>query len=111
MRKFYIVLGLALISLSIQAQEVQLNGKPVKLQIQGLQLIDDSAQACDVYYCDSADTDCDGVLDEVCPGLEYKCAPGGITDAYMEAAFTGQCTDQTVDPCKGLTLGGICEVD
>ena len=73
---------------------------------------------CKEKFCDSADEDCDGVLDTVCPGLTYDvCVDGSVVDSYIEAALTGFCLEADqgdVDPdCTGQVLvvgpGSDCE--
>ena len=50
---------------------------------------------CQPQYCESDDLDCDGILDQSCPGLEYDiCVAGSVVDAYVQAAFTGQCVNE-----------------
>ena len=57
--------------------------------------IDYAGQAAGGLFRKRADNNCDGVLDQSCPGLEYDiCKDGGIVDAYMKAAFTGQCVKE-----------------
>ncbi len=67
---------------------VQITGMQVKIPVQ-----------CEEKFCDSADTDCDGVLDNTCPGLAYNvCKDGSIVESYMDAALTGFCIqEQAVD--------------
>lgn len=78
--------------------------EPVLVQITGMQ-VKIPAQ-CKAKFCDSADVDCDGVLDNTCPGLTYDvCKDGSVVDSYMDAALTGFCIqERKVEPV-------ICEDD
>ena len=71
--------------------------EPVLVQITGMQ-VKIPAQ-CKAKFCDSADVDCDGVLDNTCPGLTYDvCKDGSVVESYMDAALTGFCIQaKTVD--------------
>lgn len=61
---------------------------------------------CQPKYCDSDDVDCDGIVDQGCPGLPYDvCVDGSIGDAYREAAFSGACIQpEPPENCDDLTV-------
>ena len=63
--------------------------------------------------CAPADSDCDGVIDDGCPGLSYNaCVAGDYVTAYIDASETGYCNEpKEVPPCApGLNFsGGQCQ--
>ena len=102
MQRFYIALVFALMltpySSQIPAQTVILDGEGKSWTVKELHLT--SKAVCEQTFCDQFDTDCDGVLDQQCPGLEYDiCEQGGIVAAYINAAFTGQCVAEPQKDC------------
>ena len=96
---FFIVLALAcgsIAAMQSSAQVILLDDQEFDVRIKGLELTTEPICAPD--FCEAGDTDCDGILDEGCPGLVYDpCEYGSIIWAYVEAAFTGQCA-QDDDP-------------
>ena len=95
----WIVMALALVSGGLSAAqytEVEVEGlnKTIKVEITGMQV--KVPLQCEEKFCDSADTDCDGVLDNTCTGLMYNvCKDGSVVDAYMDAALSGFCVGRS----------------
>jgi hypothetical protein len=89
-----ILFGLALILLAMtetRAQVVIDERADDELIIKSVEL-GTVAPRCQVYYCDGNDRDCDGVLDQVCVGLEYDiCRFGSVVYAFMRASYSGFC--------------------
>lgn len=86
-------------ALAVEYTAVTVEGidRPVMVEITHMQ-VKIPAQ-CEARFCDSADVDCDGVLDNTCPGLAYDvCKDGSVVASYMDAALTGFCIqEKTVD--------------
>jgi hypothetical protein len=98
-----------LMSLPVMAQQyttVTVEGfaTPLKVEIKGMQVA--IPVQCDEKFCESDDLNCDGVLDQTCPGLEYDiCTDGSIVESYIEAAFTGFCVEEV--EVEELVCGGL----
>ncbi len=102
MWKYFIVWGCVyvLTASSAQAQTVVTlpNGATILVNIQAMAV--SIPPQCEIKFCDSDDLDCDGVLDQGCPGLEYDvCVDGSISDSYREAAYSGFCITPVVHEC------------
>ena len=108
MLKWYIVLLVAFgfgASPALTQTTVTLQtGQTVEVMVETMQIY--VPPQCKPKFCDSADIDCDGTLDTVCPGLTYNvCVDGSIVDAYIESALTGFCIQPEPEPeCGGLVV-------
>ena len=114
MRTYYIALACVcwLLATQTQAQTQTMaiiNGELVLVEIQTIEMV--TEPQCPDRHCDQYDDDCDGVLDTMCPGLQYDiCVAGSIALSYMEAAFTGICfqpepfleDELCISPCYGV---------
>lgn len=98
--------GLALTSAPASASKVTVTNNGAVLNLDVISMEVHVPPQCETKYCDSADTNCDGVLDEACPGLEYNvCKDGSIVKSYMDAALTGFCLEDKPEPqCDGLVI-------
>jgi hypothetical protein len=69
-------------------------------------VVESGPVVCELEFCDPFDKNCDGVLDETCPGLTYDiCSPTGVADAYQELQQAGKtCESLLVDPCDADTI-------
>lgn len=93
------------------------NQETVEVQIKTMEVY--VPKQCAPRYCDSADDNCDGVLDTICPGLLYDvCTDGSIVDSYIDAALTGFCiqaqqNEEEAEDCDELVVSpsAPCEVE
>ena len=85
---------LFLLPTAVQAETIlKIGDETYKIDVQSIHA--EVHRACERVFCDAGDTDCDGVLDDYCPGLTYDvCEQGSIVASYIQAAFTGFCYSQ-----------------